>query len=472
MKKQSNNGNSLIQKLVILGDFVMLNTLLALFFHFTPDIIPTYFTKEVRIVLIVANFSLLISEYCYAPIIHYRHLFLEYVLLNIFKMALLQSALMFVFIRVLCDGGGFFRFLLIYTPIFILALLILRYIERMLVNWYRQSGGNTRTVLFVGSDPANAMIYRELTSSASTGYKIEGYYGDGDMKDCPEKLKHLGTIEDFNQLLSKHDDSSCATVHDIFCSLTQDTPEEIIRIMRYCDKHTIHFYYVPRMIGNIMLNLKPVGFGEYQLFTNHKEPLLLLSNRLTKRIFDIIVSLFVCLCMLPFIPIIALIVKIQSPGPVFFKQARTGLNGRTFLCYKFRSMHINSAADLQQATLDDPRKFPFGQFMRKCNIDEFPQFFNVLRGDMSIVGPRPHMVHHTEVYSALIEKYMVRHFSKPGITGYAQVSGFRGETKELWQMEERIRRDIWYIENWTFWLDIRIIFMTAGSLFRPDQKAY
>ena len=148
------------------------------------------------------------------------------------------------------------------------------------------------------------------------------------------------------------------------------------------------------------------------------------------------------------------------------------MNGKTFMCYKFRSMHINDEADMTQATLDDPRKFAFGRFMRKTNIDEFPQFFNVLLGDMSIVGPRPHMLHHTEVYSQLIDKYMVRHFSKPGITGWAQVSGFRGETKELWQMEGRIKHDIWYIENWTFWLDIKIIFKTALSLFWNDKNAY
>jgi putative colanic acid biosynthesis UDP-glucose lipid carrier transferase len=135
-------------------------------------------------------------------------------------------------------------------------------------------------------------------------------------------------------------------------------------------------------------------------------------------------------------------------------------------------MHVNADADRVQATKHDPRKFPFGEFMRKTNLDELPQFFNVLKGDMSVVGPRPHMIFHTEKYSALIDKYMVRHFSKPGITGYAQVTGFRGETEELWQMEGRIRKDIWYIENWSMWLDIKIMFMTALSIVRPDKAAY
>ena len=151
---------------------------------------------------------------------------------------------------------------------------------------------------------------------------------------------------------------------------------------------------------------------------------------------------------------------------------RTGLDGRTFNMYKFRSMHVNDDADTLQATKDDPRKYPFGDFMRKTNIDELPQLWNVLRGDMSIVGPRPHMLLHTEMYSQLINKYKVRLFVKPGMTGWAQVNGFRGETKELWQMEGRVKRDIWYMENWSIWLDIRIILLTMKLLFRHDRNAY
>jgi putative colanic acid biosynthesis UDP-glucose lipid carrier transferase len=135
-------------------------------------------------------------------------------------------------------------------------------------------------------------------------------------------------------------------------------------------------------------------------------------------------------------------------------------------------MHVNKDADKLQATEDDPRKFAFGNFMRKTNLDEFPQFFNVLKGDMSIVGPRPHMLHHTEGYGKLISKYMVRHFCQPGITGWAQVTGYRGETKELWQMEERVKRDIWYVEHWSFLLDLHIMYLTAKSIFIHDSNAY
>jgi putative colanic acid biosynthesis UDP-glucose lipid carrier transferase len=195
-------------------------------------------------------------------------------------------------------------------------------------------------------------------------------------------------------------------------------------------------------------------------------------NKTLKRAFDIVLSLFFLIFVALIFPIIWLIIKTQSPGPVFFKQLRTGLDGKEFLCYKFRSMHVNDDADKVQATKDDPRKYAFGNFMRKTNIDELPQMWNVLKGDMSFVGPRPHMLAHTEYYSQLIDKYMVRHFVRPGITGWAQVTGYRGETKELWQMEGRVRRDIWYMEHWSVWLDIRIIWLTLKLMIVRDKHAY
>ena len=195
-------------------------------------------------------------------------------------------------------------------------------------------------------------------------------------------------------------------------------------------------------------------------------------NRAVKRTFDLLLVMIFMIPALLIFPFVWIIVKIQSPGPIFFKQKRTGLDGKDFNLYKFRSMHVNKDADRVQATKNDPRKYPFGNFMRKANIDEIPQIINVLKGDMSFVGPRPHMLAHTEQYSQLIDKYMVRHFVKPGVTGWAQVTGFRGETNELWQMEGRVKRDIWYMEHWSIWLDIRIIWMTLKTFFVHDEHAY
>ena len=160
------------------------------------------------------------------------------------------------------------------------------------------------------------------------------------------------------------------------------------------------------------------------------------------------------------------------PGPIFFKQKRSGENGNEFWCYKFRSMRVNIDSDELQATANDPRKTKIGDFIRKASIDELPQFINVLLGQMSVVGPRPHMLKHTEEYSRLIDKYMVRHLVKPGITGWAQVTGYRGETKELWQMEGRVQRDVWYLEHWTFLLDLYIIYKTIRNAIQGEKEAY
>lgn len=179
----------------------------------------------------------------------------------------------------------------------------------------------------------------------------------------------------------------------------------------------------------------------------YKNPLQKTFNRVIKRTFDLTVSFVICILAIPFLPVIALLIKMQSTGPILFCQKRTGINGNTFLCYKFRSMHLNNETETRQATNNDPRIFSFGKFMRSTHIDEIPNFINVLKGDMSVIGPRPHMLYHTQKYNPLIDHYMDRHRCKPSITSYAQVLGFCGATPELWQMEERVKHNIWYIYN-------------------------
>jgi exopolysaccharide biosynthesis polyprenyl glycosylphosphotransferase len=209
------------------------------------------------------------------------------------------------------------------------------------------------------------------------------------------------------------------------------------------------------------------------LLSIRNEPLQSASNRAVKRAFDILFSSLVMLLLYPMLYlVIGLLIKLSSPGPILFKQKRTGLYGKEFDCYKFRTMRVNKEADEKQATRDDPRTTPIGAFLRHTNLDEIPQFVNVLKGDMSVVGPRPHMLKHTEQYSKLIDKYMVRHLVKPGITGWAQITGYRGETKTLEQMEGRVKRDVWYIENWSFFLDLKIIYVTVINMFQGEKNAY
>lgn len=489
------NGSNLIKILVILFDFAIINAILLTLTKLIPSIVPTFILDHTRLTLILANFAMIISQSEYSTVLHLRSTkFLDAVKQSC-KLTYSHALILFLSLRLVSNGGSLFDFMILYSVVCHIIILCSRYAEHCLLKFYRKSGGNTISVIFIGNDYANAEIYNKLMEDMSTGYRVIGYFADDNIAGVSSNFIRLGSMNDLNNLMNdslqvsendkkelskeliKNKDINSksfqlAGVQEIFCSLSHNKDEEIKRIIQFCDKNVIHFHYVPRQFGNYQLNLKPEQLGEFRLYTNRKEPLLEIQNYALKRAFDIVFSGCVCLCLLPFLPIIALIIKLQSPGPIFFKQARTGSDGRNFYCIKFRSMHVNADADKIQATKNDPRKFAFGNFMRKTNIDELPQFINVLKGDMSIVGPRPHMLKHTEMYSQIIDKYMVRHFCKPGITGWAQVTGYRGETKEVWQMEERIKRDIWYIENWSFWLDIKIIFLTAKSVIIPDKNAY
>lgn len=214
-------------------------------------------------------------------------------------------------------------------------------------------------------------------------------------------------------------------------------------------------------------------FGNVPVLSILEEPLSQFENRLAKRVFDIVFSgLFLCTLFPLIYLVVGIAIKLSSPGPILFKQKRSGKDGKEFWCYKFRSMRVNADSDRLQATEHDPRKTKIGEFIRKTSIDELPQFINVFLGQMSVVGPRPHMLKHTEQYSALINQYMIRHLIKPGVTGWAQVNGYRGETKELWQMKGRVERDVWYLEHWTFLLDLYIIYKTVKNGIMGDPQAY
>ena len=475
-------GNGLIKCGVVLMDFVILNVLMFLSRKFLDEVYPLYFSREPRITFIISNVSLVIAHLAIGTVIHRRRTTIDEVLMNVTKLCLVHVTIMFFCLRLLGGRGStrMFKYMVIFLTAEVLTIFVFRLLEKLFIKYFRQAGRNTRSVLLVGNDPALLMLYRNLISDSSTGYKIKGYFANERMDNCPPEIAYHGTLEQLNERMSEclskaaTEDAALdlTQTDEMFCCLSHDENEQIMRIIRFCDKNLIHFYYVPRMMGNFLLNLQPEQLGDTMVFTNHHEPLSQPFNRFVKRTFDVVVSIIVCIIILPFLPIIACIIKWQSPGPLFFKQERTGINGKTFTCIKFRSMHVNADADKVQATKDDPRKFPFGNFIRRTNIDEFPQFFNVLMGDMSIVGPRPHMLAHTEQYGQIIDKYMVRHFCLPGITGWAQVSGSRGETKEVWEMEERVQKDIWYIENWTFLLDMKIILRTFVTLFVPDKKAY
>ena len=257
----------------------------------------------------------------------------------------------------------------------------------------------------------------------------------------------------------------------MYCAVPENKKNDVQHIISLAERNAIDFYYVPQFSKYISRRFEIENFGPVPVLSVHPQPLNNPVNKAVKRLFDLVVSsLFLLLSPIIFIPI-AIGVKLSSPGPVFFRQQRTGYRGKSFECLKFRSMRVNDKSDTLQATKDDPRKTKFGNFIRKTSLDELPQFINVLRGDMSIVGPRPHMVQQSHQYSELIDKYMLRHTIKPGITGWAQVNGFRGPTDELWKMEKRVEFDVWYAENWNFMLDMKIMFLTVVNAIIGDQNA-
>ena len=467
--KQNLSRNDFVRQLVTISDFVIINVILVCLIELLPNHIPLYFHNETKITLFVVNAAMGIAQYFFQTIVHYRRIDFDKIFLRVSQLVITHVIITYVLLSFLSPKENFFHISFLYAVTSFAVIIISRFVERSLLNYLRQAGHNSRQVVLVGHDQALIELYKTMTSDPTMGYQVRGYYANREMKNCPHTLAYLGSLDDFDKEMQTPD---VLIAEEIFCCLSHDYNDFIAQIMRYCDANVIRFFYLPRMFGTYRLRLKPEYMGDTLLYTNHTEPLSFMGNRLIKRTFDFVVSAFACLCLLPFIPIVALIIKMQSPGSVFFIQERTGFEGHPFKCYKFRSMYTNANANTEQATKDDPRKFPFGNLMRRTNIDELPQFWNVLKGDMSIVGPRPHMLHHTEVYSGLIDKYMVRHFCKPGITGLAQVTGYRGETKELWQMQKRVELDIWYIEHWSFMLDLRIILKTAYSIIVPDKHAY
>lgn len=262
-------------------------------------------------------------------------------------------------------------------------------------------------------------------------------------------------------------------IHEMYIVAKPNYITDLNAYFELADRYCMRLKFVPDFSMISKVKIRTSNFNNFHIILPRHEPLQNSYNRLVKRIFDIVFSLLVILFVLSWLyPILAMFIKGQSKGPVIFKQVRTGKKNRSFECYKFRSMEINTNSDSQQAQKNDARVTPIGKFIRRTSIDELPQFFNVLLGDMSVVGPRPHMLQHTSDYNSHINNFMVRHFIKPGITGLAQVSGFRGEIKKMSDMKRRVNADIDYLQNWSLIKDIKICFLTVINTLLGDEKAF
>lgn len=346
-----------------------------------------------------------------------------------------------------------------------LALLVLgsRYLYIFVYRRFSLFRYDKRRVVIIGN---GEMSYKAASYLArpDSGYEFVGVFND--IADAAQRLPILGKKSECIDYCVRHN------VKEIFSTLMPESGEDFRDLINRAEQECIRVKFLPdfKMIFSRDVNLSMDN--DLLMIRFRDEQLEKFENRIIKRAFDLSFTLLLLMTVLWWlIPLLALLVIITSGFPVFFIQKRSGRDGRVFDCYKFRTMHLNPQADEKAVQPEDPRLTRFGAFLRRTSLDELPQFFNVLRGDMSIVGPRPHMLKHTREYSAIINRYMVRHFLKPGITGWAQTNGFRGDITGN-RMEERVKKDIWYIENWSFLLDIQIILKTIRLMLSGDKHAY
>ncbi len=327
----------------------------------------------------------------------------------------------------------------------------------------QKKGLYQRKVVIIGFGEVGNELFEFFKEHPELGTKCLGFF-DKHPAQSPQILGELNKVE--NYLISHR-------VDEVYCSLPDNNNDYIESINDFCQQNLIRFSLIPDFRSFYYKRVKLDFYDNIPILSTLSDPLTDPFNRFIKRAFDIIFSLCVILFFLSwFLPLLILIIRIDSPGPGFFVQNRSGFKNNVFKVIKLRTMVVNSLSDSIQAQKDDMRITKIGRFLRRTSLDELPQFFNVFNGTMSVVGPRPHMLFQTVTYSQTIDNYMVRHFVKPGITGLAQVNGYRGETADPALMKIRVKMDKIYIEHWSVWLDIKIIFETALLAFKKQDYAY
>lgn len=454
-----------IKSVFFLWDLVLLNVAYISSFYLRYGNFDRLFSQETQNVLFICNVSwgvlyLIIGAYKYIRVEHIENIIsksLQFVMIHLLLVFTLLSILDFDEISRLRMGY--------FYGIFVIEVFIFRIVFIRALKYFRRKGYNFRKVIIIGACPSGQEIANQLVKDLAYGYRVVGFFDD-EVK-ASENLNVIGKIDDIQAYVLEH------KIHEIYMAISDYNEHKIKELTKFCERNLIRIKFVPNFQRFTDTRRVFVDFyGAIPIISLRKEPLENPMNRIAKRLFDITFSLIMILLVFPWLfPILIFLVAISSRGPIFFRQERSGENNKTFNCYKFRSMRVNSLSDELQASANDSRITCIGKFMRQKNLDEMPQFFNVLFGHMSVVGPRPHMLKHTKEFSDVIDNYLVRHYTRPGITGWAQVNGYRGETKELKDLEKRVEFDIWYIENWSFLLDLRIIFMTCFNMVKKEKNA-
>lgn len=356
------------------------------------------------------------------------------------------------------SGSAIALFLVVtMSVVTVFKLLLFYYLKKYRI----LTGSNFRKTVIVGYTTEAIRLQNLFETRSDYGYRFMGFFSD---KKVNEHI--IGKLSDLRSFVIDN------KIDEIYCSLNEISNEQLKSLVDFADENKKSIKFIPDTKEIFSKNLK---IDYYEIFPVLSLQKTLLHDPLTKafkRAFDIVFSLLVIVGLLSWLtPLLAILIKLESRGPVFFKQGRPGIDEKEFFCYKFRSMRINKTTE-QEASKNDPRVTRTGRFLRKTSIDEMPQFLNVLVGEMSVVGPRPHLWSQNKIYGNKIKKYMVRHYVKPGITGLAQVKGYRGEIETDEDMVNRIKFDVFYIENWSLLLDVKIIIQTIINIFKGDEKAY
>lgn len=441
-------------------DLILVNALFAIICWIHPEILDHY--ARLKWVLVSVSYVPVAAMFEKSRVD--RSLHIEKIIIGSVR-AVVLHALVFVTLMSFLNADDFpVVYYWQYYAMMLTAFVVVWIGSRLFLKYMRWRGRNYSRVVIVGTNSTARRLGDALTADDAYGYRLLGFF---DKAPAPGfKGTYCGPIECLEAFIRAN------AVDEVFFALSGENEADFLGVVRICDDTMVQFHYVPKISPYVGRRFDLNRVGGLPVLTPLINPLSKKVNQFIKRSFDVVFS-SVALFFSPilFIPI-AIAVKLSSPGPVFFRQKRTGYRGQEFTCLKFRTMRINDDSDRSQATDHDPRKTRVGDFLRRTSLDELPQFINVWLGDMSVVGPRPHMLAHTEQYSRLIDRYMLRHMVKPGITGWAQVCGFRGNTDELWKMEKRVIADVWYIEHWSPMLDLKIIFRTIYNAIKGEENAY
>lgn len=320
-------------------------------------------------------------------------------------------------------------------------------------------GGNFRRVVIIGKEKSVNPLKLFFEENQDYGYKLIKVFDLNNQN-----------LDYFNEIFSFIIENK---IDEIYCSMEDLSSKQVEEFIFFSDNNLKTLKFIPDQKQLLSVNTVFEYYDYIPIISQRTISLDQSLHKMIKRVFDVVFSIIIILGVLSWLtPFLGVIIRLDTKGSLFFVQKRNGLNNKEFLCFKFRSMEINELADINQVSKNDARVTKVGKFIRKTSIDELPQFFNVLLGDMSVVGPRPHMVSHSNMYALRIDKFMVRHFIKPGITGLAQTKGFRGEVESDKDIINRVRYDIFYIEKWSLLLDLKIIFNTVYNVLKGDKKAY